>query len=255
MKILIVEDEVMAAERLREMILSHFPDTAVLGRLDSISTAVKWFSDNGPPDLAFFDIQLADGLSFEIFTQCKVNCPVIFTTAFDEYALKAFKVNSVDYLLKPIDTDELKTAIEKYFSLYLKDSDPTPALSSQGIEEVLKLLTRQYKNRFIVKVGDHIKTIRADDILCFYSMAKASYIQTTNDRHYVIDQSLEQVEALVDPAAFFRVNRKFIIALDAISDIISYTNSRLKVILHKPAEEDIIVSREKVKEFRQWLDR
>ena len=255
MKILIVEDEVMAAERLREMILSHFPDTAVLGRLDAISTAVKWFGENESPDLAFFDIQLADGLSFEIFTQCKVNCPVIFTTAFDEYALKAFKVNSIDYLLKPIDTDELKTAIEKYFSLYRKDSNPGPALSPQHVEEVLKLLTHQYKNRFIVKVGDHIRTIRTDDILCFYSMAKASYIQTIEDRHYVIDQSLEQVEVLVDPATFFRVNRKFIIALDAISDIIAYTNSRLKVILQKPAEEDIIVSREKVREFKNWLDK
>ncbi len=255
MRILIVEDEVMAAERLREMILSHFPDTAVLGRLDSISTAVQWFSENEPPDLAFFDIQLADGLSFEIFAQCKVNCPVIFTTAFDEYTLKAFKVNSIDYLLKPIDSEELKTAIEKYFSLYRRDGDPGPALSPQHVEEVLKLLTHQYKNRFIVKVGDHIKTIRADDILCFYSMSKASYIQTTHDRHYVIDQSLEQVEALVDPAACFRVNRKFIIALEAISDIIAYTNSRLKVILENPAEEDIIVSREKVKEFKQWLDK
>lgn len=254
MNILIIEDEVMAAERLEEMILSLFPETVVLDRIDSISTAVDWFGDNKAPDLAFFDIQLADGLSFEIFEQAQVNCPVIFTTAFDEYALKAFKVNSIDYLLKPIGKDELQAAIEKYIQLHAKPNEEAKSIAPEAIDNVLRLLTKQYKSRFVVKVGEHIRSISTDDIQCFYSMSKASYLQTKEDRHYVMDHSLEQVEALVDPNTFFRVNRKFIIALEAITDIISYTNSRLKIVLQKPTEEEIIVSREKVKEFKHWLE-
>jgi len=252
MRVLIIEDEVIAAERLQEMILKVIPEVTILGLLDSISSAVDWFGKNEGPDLAFFDIQLADGLSFEIFEQADVSCPVIFTTAYDEYALRAFKVNSIDYLLKPIDHDELKTAIDKYRSIHAITEEAP--LSSQNIDNVLRLLTRKYKSRFVVKVGEHIRSISTDDIICFYSMAKASYIQTSEDRHYVMDHSLEQVEALVDPAHFFRVNRKFIIQLESISDIISYSNSRLKVILEKPTEEEIIVAREKVKDFKSWLE-
>ncbi|RLD32774.1 MAG: DNA-binding response regulator [Bacteroidetes bacterium] len=255
MRVLIIEDEVMAAERLQEMILEVIPDAEILGNPDSISSAVRWFAENETPDLAFFDIQLADGLSFEIFEQADVGCPVIFTTAFDEYALKAFKVNSIDYLLKPIDHGELKAAIEKYRSIHAGADIEKHSLSPQNIDNVLKLLTRQYKSRFVVKVGERIRSIPTEEIPCFYSMSKASYLQTTEDRHYVMDHSLEQVEALVNPERYFRVNRKFIIALDAIADIISYSNSRLKVTLKLPTEEDIIVSREKVKEFRKWLDR
>lgn len=253
MRVLIIEDEVMAAERLQELVLESFPDTEILARLDSISRAVEWFASNEPPDLAFFDIQLADGLSFEIFEKASVGCPVIFTTAYDEYALKAFKVNSVDYLLKPIDTDELKAAVVKFRDLHERAEPSIP--TSQNIDEVLRLLTKQYKSRFIVKVGERIKSIPVEEILCFYSMAKASYIQTSDDRHYVMDHSLEQVEELIDPEKFFRVNRKFIIGIDAIADMISYTNSRLKIKLHHPTEEEIIVAREKVKEFKSWLER
>lgn len=255
MKILIIEDEVMAAERLREMVLEVIPAVKIMAVLDSISSAVQWFNGNDQPDLAFFDIQLADGLSFEIFEQAAVICPVIFTTAFDEYALKAFKVNSIDYLLKPIDADELQSAIEKYQRIHAVSEKLNPSLSSQNIDNVLKLLTQQYKSRFVLKVGERIRSIQVDDIQCFYSMAKASYLQTKENRHYVMDHSLDQVEALVDPGYFFRVNRKYIIALEAIEDIISHSNSRLKVRLKKPVEEEIIVAREKVKDFKQWLDR
>lgn len=252
MKVLIIEDEILAAERLRELIMASFPETVILAQLDSISRAAEWFNNNAPPDLAFFDIQLADGLSFEIFEKAHVGCPVIFTTAYDEYALKAFKVNSVDYLLKPIDTNELRLAIEKFRQLHsINQTISTPA---QNIDQVLMSLTKQYKSRFLLRVGEHIKSIHTDEVLCFYSMEKATYIQTTSDRHYVIDYSLEQLEELIDPARFFRVNRKFIIHIDAITDMISYTNSRLKVKLHKPAEEEIIVAREKVKEFKNWLE-
>ena len=251
MNVLIIEDEVMAAERLQEMILEVLPEAKLLNTLDSISSAVSWFAENEDPDLAFFDIQLADGLSFEIFEQTAVKCPVIFTTAFDEYALKAFKVNSIDYLLKPIDSDELKAAIEKYKNLH---SPPDAAIPQENIDRVFKLLTRQYKSRFVVKVGERIRSIPIEEIQCFYSMSKASYLQTKEDRHYVMDHALDQVEALIDPASFFRVNRKFIVALNAITDIISYTNSRLKIELQQAAEEEIIVAREKVKEFKAWLE-
>lgn len=251
-RILIIEDEVIAARRLQDMIMEAYPGSKIVARLESISKAVEWFSDNEAPDLAFFDIQLADGLSFEIFEKADVICPVIFTTAYDEYALKAFKVNSIDYLLKPIDAKELKAAIGKYQTLHMNNRPDTA--SPPNIDKVLKLLTNQYKSRFVTKVGEHIKSIHVDDILCFYSLAKATYLQTREDRHYVIDHSLEQVEELIDPSRFFKVNRKFIIQLDSIKDIISYTNSRLKVVLHKETEEEIIVAREKVKEFKQWLE-
>jgi len=252
MRVLIVEDEVLAAERLQEMVIKAIPGVEVVAQLDSISTAVKWFEQNDSPDLAFFDIQLADGLSFEIFDRTRVGCPVIFTTAYDEYALKAFKVNSIDYLLKPIDHDELAAAINKYNNIHSSTNPETPGW--QEVEDVLKMLTRQHKSRFVVKVGDRIRSVPADEILCFYSLAKATYIQTVDDRHYVMDHSLEQIETLVDPVQFFRVNRKFIIAMDSIADIISYTNSRLKVTLNHKTEEEIIVAREKVKDFRQWLE-
>lgn len=253
MRVLIIEDEVMAAERMQEMIRDVIPDVELLGILDSISSAARWFEENEAPDLAFFDIQLADGLSFEIFEQAEVSCPVIFTTAFDEYALKAFKVNSIDYLLKPIDEDELKSAVDKYRNIH---KTPRPGLPDpQNIDHIFKFLTRKYKSRFVIRVGEHIRTIPVEEILCFYSMAKASYIQTSDDRHFVLDQALEHIELLIDPEQFFRVNRKFIIALDAIKDIISYSNSRLKLRLKLPTEEEIIVSREKVKDFKKWLDR
>jgi len=252
MRVLIIEDEVMAAERLEAMVQEAIPGVEILGILDSISSASRWFGDHENPDLAFFDIQLADGLSFEIFEKAEVRCPVIFTTAFDEYALKAFKVNSIDYLLKPIDQEELRSAVEKYRSIHQHPEQSAP--TRHNFNKVLQLLTRQYKTRFVVKVGEHIRSIPVEEILCFYSMAKASYIQTSENRHYVMDHSLEQLESLLDPGQFFRVNRKFIVGLEAIKDIISYSNSRLKVNLKLPSEEVIIVSREKVKDFKKWLE-
>ena len=253
MNILIIEDEIMAAERMEELILEVCPEARVLARLDSIKSAVAWFNNYEMPNLAFFDIQLADGLSFEIFEKTQVGCPVIFTTAYDEYALKAFKVNSIDYLLKPIDPDELENAINKFRNIHQKTE---PATNTKlNIEKVLQLLTRQYKSRFVVKVGEHIKSIPTGNIQCFYSMSKATYLQTTDNRHYVIDNALEQLEEILDPSIFFKVSRKFIVNLEAIVDVISYTNSRLKVRLQHPTEDDIIVAREKVRGFKEWLEK
>ena len=202
--------------------------------------------------MAFFDIQLSDGVSFEIFEKTWVYCPVIFTTAFNEYAVRAFKVNSIDYLLKPIDEDELKRAIDKFKQTHLAKNDMIqPAI----LDKFLHLLTNNYKQRFVIKVGEHIRSVPVENILYFYSMEKATFLNTMDDHNYIIDFSLEQVENIVDPEFFFRINRKYIITMDSILDIITYSNSRLKIELKHSDNQDVIVAREKVKQFKKWLDR
>ncbi len=252
MKVLIIEDEKLAARRLEKLIKQYDPAIEVVGKLDSVKSTVKWLESNPQPDLAFLDIQLADGLSFEIFEQTILESPVIFTTAFDEYAIRAFKVNSIDYLLKPIDLEELTGAIEKY-----KKTQPnTDNIVRRHIfDNVLNLLTDNYKQRFVIKVGEHIRSIPVDDILYFYSLEKATFLHTSDDRNYVIDYSLEQIEKLVDPEKFFRINRRYIISLNSFTDIISYTNSRLKIELLHSDDNDVIVAREKTQSFKKWLDR
>ncbi len=252
MRVLIIEDEKLAADRLEMLVKKYDPAIEIAGKTDSVKGSVKWLNSNTQPDLAFFDIQLADGLSFEIFEQTIADFPVIFTTAFDEYAIRAFKVNSIDYLLKPIDFDELKNAIEKY----KKTQSYPPTEPRQHIfDKVLNLLTDNYKQRFVIKVGEHIRSIPVEDILYFYSLEKATYLHTSGDRNYVIDYSLEQVENLVDPDRFFRINRRYVISLDSFTDIISYTNSRLKIELKHSDDNDVIVAREKTQAFKKWLDR
>lgn len=252
MKVLIIEDEKLAADHLSGLLLKYDSTIEVLARIDTVKKGIEWFSSQTHPDLAFFDIQLADGISFEIFEKVTVNCPIIFTTAFNEYAIKAFKVNSVDYLLKPIDFDELEAAINKYRQTHQKLQDNK---YQEVFENVMTMLTDSYKERFAVKVGEHIKSIIVSDILYFYSMEKATFLHTTGDRTYVIDYSVEQLENLVNPKQFFRINRKYLININAIEDIISYSNSRLKVELLHSKEMDAIVAREKVGKFKQWLDR
>ena len=236
---------------MHDLILKCEPEAEILARTDSVKKSVEWFNSNPQPDLAFMDIQLADGLSFEVFEKTIVRSPVIFTTAFDEYAIRAFKVNSIDYLLKPIDLDELKSAIEKF-----KKTVPAgPLTSPEVFDKVLQMLTHNYKQRFVIKVGEHIRSISADQIHYFYSLEKATFLHTTDNHNYVIDYSLEQVESLVDPKKFFRVNRKYLIAINAVSDIITYSNSRLKIELVHSDDQDVIVAREKVSNFKQWLDK
>jgi len=195
------------------------------------------------------DIQLADGLSFEIFEQTIVKTPVIFTTAYDEYALKAFKVNSIDYLLKPIDQDELNNAIDKF-----KKNNRTKEIPAQVFDNILHSLTKNYKNKFVVKVGEHIKVFMIDDVQCFYSMEKYTFLQNNSGRDFAINYSLDQLEDLLDPTRFFRINRKFIVSFSAISDIISYSNSRLLIKLNSNQSDELIVSREKVQGFKNWLE-
>lgn len=250
MKVIVIEDEKPSARRLSRMLLEL--NIEVQAMLHSVEEAVTYFEENEHPDLILLDIQLSDGLSFEIFEQVDVNCAIIFATAYDEYALKAFKLNSIDYLLKPIDEDELKTAIDKF-----KTNRQEPQNIKVNLEQIKKLLVnsfdKSYKERFTVKVGQHLKIIPIDEIECFYSENKATYIHTSTNRDYLIDYSLEQLETILDPRIFFRVSRKFYVNMNAIKDIISYTNSRLKVILKTYSEQEVIVSREKVKDFKCWI--
>jgi len=253
MNIIIIEDEQLAAERLKKMILSYDPEINVIYTGDSVKSSVTWLQNNKHPDLAFFDIQLADGISFEILEQVQLDCPVIFTTAYDEYAIRAFKVNSVDYLLKPIDDDELAGAIDKFKANSRKKDKSTNPFETETLDRAMKMLTNKYKSRFVIKVGEHIKFISTDDILYFYSMEKATYLATRDNFHYVLDQSLENLEQIIDPSKYFRINRKYLISTDGILDIISYSNSRLKIKLKYPPEDLVIVSREKVQDFKLWL--
>ena len=251
MNVLIVEDEPRAAQLLEGMLKTLRPGFSVLAKIDTVRQAVNWLKHN-QPQLIFMDIQLADGLSFEIFEQIAVKVPVIFTTAYDEYALKAFKVNSVDYILKPIDKEELNNALVKLETL-------TAPASTQvilgNISQAMQMLTKKYKERFVVKVGEHLKSVEVNDILFFYSLEKTTFAQTKDGRRHILDFTIEQLDGLVNPNRFFRINRKYLVAADAIQDMISHTNSRLKLVLKTSDDNDVIVARERVQEFKDWLDR
>ena len=250
MKVLILEDENMAAKRLTGLLEKLDPTIEVLDVLDSVKTGVKWLSTN-KADLLFFDIQLADGLSFEIFEQVEVKTPIIFTTAFDEYAIKAFKLNSVDYLLKPIDPKELENALDQFKAQHTENSSK---FNMAMIEQAMNMMTKKFKERFVVKTGEYIHTINVAETAYFFSQDKATFLQSRDKNRYIIDYTLEQVEQLVDPNQFFRINRKYLVSLEAVKDIITYSNSRLRLILHQTNDMDVIVSREKVQDFKKWLD-
>jgi DNA-binding LytR/AlgR family response regulator len=252
MQILIIEDEPQAARRMEKLITELLPSSQIVGSIDSVKKSVAWFNANPMPDLALMDIQLADGVSFQIFEQCEVKCPVIFTTAYDEYALKAFKVNSIDYILKPVDKDELRNALKKLESLTAGSASTQRLVDNIG--QVVNLLSKKTKERFVIKVGEHLKTIAVKDILYFYSQDKATFCNTTDGRNHILDFTIEQLEEMVDSETYFRVNRKYLVQANAIKDIITYTNSRLKLILQGSTDKDIIVARERVVDFKQWLD-
>ncbi|MDO9040091.1 MAG: LytTR family DNA-binding domain-containing protein, partial [Bacteroidota bacterium] len=227
-KVLIIEDEKPAAEWLRQLILKFDSQISILSVIDSVSGAVEWFQQHPAPDLVFMDIQLADGLSFEIFERIKVPCPVIFTTAYEEYAIKAFKVNSVDYLLKPIAYNELEAAFRK-FSNQNTNVQEAPMITIELLNKVKEMIRKQYKTRFVIKVGEHLKSIPVEDILFFYSLEKATYLCTADFRTYLVDYSLDRISEMVDERKFFRINRKYILCNQSIADIVVYSNSRLKI--------------------------
>lgn len=252
MTCLIIEDEKVAAERLKNLILQYDKRIEILGVIQSVRNSVEWFSNNDVPDLIFMDIQLADGLSFEIFEKTVITSPIIFTTAYEEYTLRAFKVNSIDYLLKPIDYDDLKNAIEKFRTSPFNQI--VYRYPQHVFDKVLKSFTDQYKSKFVIKVGEHIKIIPIEEVNCFYSVEKSTFLQTDRNRSYAINQSLDQLVDLLDPEKFFRINRQYIVAFTSIMDIIQYSSSRLRLKIKNNEDIDIIVSREKVQDFKSWLE-
>ncbi|SFS30207.1 LytR/AlgR family response regulator transcription factor [Lutibacter maritimus] len=249
MNVVIIEDEKPAARRLSRM-LNEF-GIEPLTMLHSVEEAVNWFSTHEHPDLLFLDIQLSDGLSFEIFDEVEIKSAIIFTTAYDEYALKAFKLNSVDYLLKPIDSDELENAIDQFKKLQASATNTNFDL--EQLKLLISPLQKFYKKRFTVKIGQHLKMIAVETIECFYSENKATQIHTIDNRNYLIEDTLDTLENNLNPELFFRVSRKYFVNINAIKDIISYSNSRLKIILNTFTESEIIVSRERVKDFKNWI--
>ena len=252
MTCLIIEDEKIAAERLKSLILKYDEGIEILAVIQLVRNAVSWFEENTHPDLVFMDIQLADGLSFEIFERTIITVPVIFTTAFEEYTLRAFKVNSIDYLLKPIDYDELKNAIDKFKGSPFNQS--IYRYPQQVLDRVLKSFTKEYKSKFVIKVGEHIRIIPMEEVCCFYTVEKATFLQTAGNRTYAISHSLDQLADLLDPVSFFRVNRQYMVAFSSIKDILQYSGSRLLLKILHNEDKEIIVSREKVQDFRKWLE-
>mgnify|MGYP000020582971 CR=1 FL=1 len=250
MKALIIEDEPLAAERLTAMLQRQEASVEIISGIDSVKSAVRWFRDNSEPDLVFLDIQLADGISFEIFEHVKISAPIIFTTAYDEYAIKAFKVNSIDYLLKPINSKELEGALNKFKSI------EKPQLGGLNLSDLARYLQSEnnYKKRFVVKMGEHLKTVETENISVFFSQEKVTYLITGEGKKFYLDYTLDELIGLLDPAQFFRINRKYIVNVKAITDVVTFSSSRLKVDLDAYQAEDVTVSRDRVKAFRDWLD-
>lgn len=246
-KIIIIEDEKAASRRLERLISSlHY---SVFKKLHSVEEAVEWFERHPDADLIFLDIQLNDGLSFEIFEQVDIEADIIFTTAYDEYALKAFKLNSIDYLLKPIEIEELEIALKKFEKRKSSKSINAELLKSLLVDPHHKT---NYKKRFSVKVGERLKTYSVNEIVCFESSDKATSLVTLEGKHYVIDESLNQLETQLSPQEFFRVNRSYIIHYQSIQDMVSYSSSRIKIIV-KTIDHPVIVSRNRVKDFKNWI--
>jgi len=277
---LVVEDEPLAARRLLSLLHKQPEPLEILGPAESVAQALHLLQTGPAPDVLFLDIHLADGLSFELFEQVEIRCPVIFTTAYDQYALRAFKVNSVDYLLKPIDEEELRAALGKLRQRLNAQTDglgistksavsstkvpePAPTLDAATLAALVQQLRQpapqaSYKAQFVVRVGEHLKVVPVEQVAYFFSLEKTTLLQSTDGRKYVVDYTMEQLESLLDPQQFFRLNRAYLARQAAIHDIIHYTNSRLQTIL-KPAppesEGPVLVSREKVSVFKSWLDR
>ena len=249
MKVLIIEDEEFAAKKLIRLLKETDSGIELAAIIGSVENAVNWLLSNPHPDLIFMDIQLEDGLCFDIFEKSKIDTPVIFTTAYDEYTLKAFKVNSVDYLLKPVKPVELKNALNKFNQLH-------KGIDLGSIDTALRQLQPKKKERFLIKVGEHFKSIEICDIDCFYIKERCNFIHINTGKNYAIDYSLEKIEEMIDPKMFFRINRNMIVNLLSIQDILAYSSSRLKITLKNwEDKEEILLSRDRVADFKLWMDK
>jgi len=251
MKILIVEDEPIASERLADQIRNCHQHAEISQVFDTVEDTVNYLREGASVDLAFFDIQLSDGNSFDIFKQVEVRNPVIFTTAYDQYTMQAFKVNSIDYLLKPIDDDELRKAFLQYDKYHCRKH-----LEHSLLDEIVHELKPNHKQRLLLKLGDNYHSKPVKNIAYFLAEGKVTYIHMINEnKHYIVDHSLENLDQqMLDPRNFFRINRKFIVNIEAISQIKNYVNGRLKIIMTKASDQDMIVSRDRVSDFKAWLN-
>jgi len=255
MKILIIEDEQRAAERLKTLLNEINQNFEVISIMDSIDDSVRWFQSNPHPDLILLDIQLSDGLSFNIFKQVKIKSPIIFTTAYDEYALRAFELNSIDYLLKPIAIDKLKNSIKKYQNLK-NDFWQNNNVDFNKILSNISLNSKVYKTRFLINKSDSLQIVGIDEIAYFYSEDKVTFIITKGKKRYIIDDSLDKIGEEIDPSLFFRINRQILLSIDAISKINNHFNYKLKLVLSPEREElNTVISRAKVREFKDWVSK
>jgi DNA-binding LytR/AlgR family response regulator len=251
MNIVIIEDEQMAAARLERMIRAYMPEVQVLAKLESVKESVDWFRSNPHPDLIFLDIQLEDALSFIIFDQVRVTAPVIFTTAFDEYAIRAFKLKSIDYLLKPIVQEELNHAIKKYNEL---TASARPAMDLSHLYDLINKQKQGYKERFSLTIGQKIKTVTISEIAYFYSTEGVTFLVMGNRSEYPVDYSLDTLAGELNPAGFFRINRKFLVKIDSIVNVHIYPKSHLKLELNPQPPDEVFVSIDRVAAFKSWLD-
>ena len=254
MKALLIEDEYPAAERLEKLLRKADPRVQIAGVLESVEAPKPWFALGQPVDLIFSDIQLSDGLSFQIFEQFPAHSPIIFTTSYDEYAIKAFRVKSIDYLLKPIKLPDLSEALRKYETLKDAFSPQAYAQKIESLLDGLELSRRTHKTRFLVKQGEQLIPITQDQVAYFYTANELACLVGRDGRQYLVDYTLEELEALVDPAQFFRLNRQFIAQVSAIQRIHTYFNGKLKVDLRPDTAQEVLVSREKAPAFKAWLD-
>ncbi|CAG5015990.1 Sensory transduction protein LytR [Dyadobacter sp. CECT 9275] len=253
MKILILEDESLSAQRASQLLAEYDPEIEILEVLDSIEEAVIWLNEHPEPDLMLLDIHLADGLCFDLFEQVSVRSPVIFTTAYDQYALQAFKINSIDYLLKPLDKKELCRAMDKYHSL-LQDRRILSVTDVEQLRSTMEQLTKKYKGRFLVRYADAIYFKNVEDVAYFYADDKVVFMVTTDGKKYLMESNLESLEEVLDPAVFFRINRKIIARIESIQKIKTLLSSRLQVFLSPAFSQDVYVSKYKSQEFKNWLD-
>ena len=253
MKVLIIEDEHLAAEKLQNELKELEPEMEFLGVIQSVEGSLKWLKENPAPDLIFCDIHLSDGLSFDIFKYGTVSSPLIFTTAYDHYAIRAFEVNSVSYLLKPVQTEKLKDALEKYKRLSNGEEKEKPR-EFDRLVDIIQRGSSQFKTRFLVKVGHKIKSVSTSKIAYFFSKDKLNYLFTNTGEKLPIDHTLEEVENMLDPKCFFRLNRQFIAQIDSIKEVHPHFKGRMKINLQPDIDEEIVVSSEKTPMFKQWLD-
>lgn len=246
MNVVIIEDELPAYKRLVKLVEETLPGATVAAHLDSVADAKSWFEKNKSPDILFMDIHLADGSAFDLLKDVKVEAPIIFTTAYDQYAIDAFKASSIDYLLKPIKKEELKTALSKL-------SEFRKMFNENGETLIQAVTNPEYKKRFVIRFGEHIKTLEVDEIAYCYSENKATLARTFEGRNYPMDHNLDALQHMLDPKYFFRINRQYLINIQAIAEMKTYTKARVIVKLNPPVKEDPVVSSERAAEFKRWL--